>query len=76
MNGLLIEWGTITSTYEKGTVSNLLFTTSNYSVTLTYDTGSTAQSSDNAARVYNKNSSGFNTYQTRNFSCYYIAIGY
>ena len=53
-----------------------MFTTSNYSVTLTYDTGSTAQSSDNAAHVYNKNSSGFNTYQTRNFSCYYIAIGY
>lgn len=75
-NGLLIQWGTISSTSEEGTVSNLLFTTSNYSVALTYDTGTTAQSSDNAARVYNKTSSGFNTYQTRNFSCYYIAIGY
>lgn len=75
-NGLLIQWGTVTSTSEKGTVRNLLFTTSTYSVTLTYDTGSAVQASDNAARVYNKTSSGFNTYQTRNFSCYYIAIGY
>lgn len=72
----MIQWGTITPTSEEGTVSNLLFTTSNYSVTLTYDTGKSAQPSDNAARVYNKTSSRFNTYQTRNFSCYYIAIGY
>lgn len=76
MNGLLIHWGKITPTNEKGTVTDLLFTTPNYSVTLTYDTGNSMGSYDYASRVYNKTASGFNTYQMQNSICYYIAIGY
>ena len=74
-NGLLIQWGTITSTSEKGTVSNLLFTTSTYSVTLTYFY-SAFGGPDYSPKLYNQTSSGFNTYQMNNYSCYYIAIGY
>lgn len=61
---------------EKGTVTGLLFSNKNYSVVLTYDTGTTQSNTDNAARIYNKYETGFVTYQTRNTSCYYIAIGY
>ena len=75
MNGLIVQWGKITSSSEKGTVTGLLFTT-DYSVTLTYDAGTSTGNSDNAARVYNKTKSGFTTYQTRNIPCWYIAIGY
>lgn len=75
-NGFIIQWGKISSTNEKGTVTGLLFTTSNYSVTLTYDSGTKVGNYDYSPRVYNKTESGFNTYQMRNPICYYIAIGY
>lgn len=73
---MIVQWGKITSTKEKGTVTGLLFTTPNYSVTLTYDSGTDTGSYNYASRVYNKTASGFNTYQMRNPICYYIAIGY
>ena len=76
LNGLILHWGKISPTNEKGTVTGLLFTTSNYSVILTYDAGTDRGNYDFAPRVYNKTASGFDTYQTRNPICYYIAIGY
>ena len=72
----MIQWGKISSTNEKGTVTGLLFTTLNYSVTLTYDTDTNTGNCNYASRVYNKTASGFNTYQMHDPICYYIAIGY
>lgn len=76
MNGLIKQWGKVSPTNEKGTVTGLWFTTSNYSVTLTFDSGTEQGNYDYSPRVYNKTESGFNTYQMRNCICYYIAIGY
>lgn len=65
------------ATSEKGIVNILVYSSSDYAVFLTYDTGSNISNNDYSPRIYNKTRFGFDAYLMRNpKKTYYLTIGF